>query len=216
VLVDEAKWLGAWLAAQPPEAVYPLCNLGSSTKRFRTVTQPWIDAHLFAPARGEVIHVDRKADDGVDLVGDITDPAFAGELRRRSFQTVLCSNLLEHVDDLAAACALVWSLVPPGGQLVVTGPYRYPIHLDPIDNGLRASPDELAAMFPGAVTTAGAVIRDGTFARYLFRSPGNALDEILRVFTPFVRPRSWLAGMRRWGWLHRRFAASGVVLQRPA
>ena len=215
MLVDEAKWLGAWLAAQPADA-YPLCNLGSSTRRFRTVTQPWIDAHLFARARGEVVHVDRKPDDGVDLVGDITDPAFADALRRRRFATVLCSNLLEHVDDLAAACVRVWSVVPPGGRLVITGPYRYPIHLDPIDNGLRATPDELAAMFPDAVQTAGAVIPDGTFARYLFRSPGNALDEFARVITPFVRPRAWLAGMRRWGWLHRRFAASGVVLLRPA
>jgi hypothetical protein len=209
--------LGRWLAAQPSSDVFPLCNLGSSTRLFRTYEQPWIERFVFGPARvrGEVIHVDRKHAEGVDLVGDVTDAAFHARLAGRQFRTVVCSNLLEHVDDIPATCDLVWSLVREGGYLVITGPYRYPIHLDPIDNGLRANPEQLATMFPGSRRVAGEIVDDHTFARYMFRSPWHVLEEIVRVFTPFRRPRHWVAGMRRWGWFHRRFAASALVLAKP-
>ncbi|MGE0549871.1 MAG: methyltransferase type 11 [Kofleriaceae bacterium] len=218
MLRQEAQWLGSWLAAQPSETVFPLCNIGSSTQRFRSVTQPWIDEHLFAGARAagrSVIHVDRKPEAGVDLVGDVCDPSFVAELEHRRVRTVLCSNLLEHVDDVVGVCGALWNLVPARGNLVISGPYRYPLHPDPIDNGLRASPDELAALFPGAQVIDAALIEDGTFARYLMRSPLVALDELASVFT-FWRGQRWIANLRRWSWLHRRFVAAAVILRKPA
>lgn len=217
MLQDEARWLGEQLAARPPGEVFPLCNLGSSTRAFRQEVQPWIDEHLFARARAaghEVVHVDLKAEDGVDLVGDLGDARFVDALAARRFRAVLCSNLLEHVTDIDEVCRLVWSVVPPGGHLFLSGPYRYPIHHDPIDNGYRPGPAELAARFPGATMLAGAVVADGTFARYLLRSPSIFAGEVARVFTPFVRPAQWTTKMRRWAWLFRRFEATCVVLRK--
>lgn len=218
VLIEEARWIGAWLATQSPQSVYPLCNVGSSTEVFRREQQPWIDRHIFAGARAAghpVVHVDRKEAHGVDLVGDITEPAFAQTLRGAAFRTVLCSNLLEHVTDIDATCEHLLSLVPVGGYLIVTGPQRYPYHLDPIDNGLREEPERLARRFPGTTVSAGATIIDGTYARYMFRSMRHFFTELGEVFSIW-RGRRWAAGMRRWAWLHRRYAVTGLVLERSS
>ncbi len=219
MLKEEAHWLGEQLRSLPPAEVFPLCNIGSSTRVFRETVQPWIDEQLFAPTRAAghtVIHVDLKAEDGVDLVGDIADPAFVDQLASRGFKSVLCSNLIEHVPDAEELCRSLWSVVPAGGLLIVTGPHSYPIHLDPIDNGFRSSPEELAARFPGSTILESAIVSGGTYASQLFSSPAAFFGDLSRVFTPFIRPKQWVSKMRRWAWLNRPFETSCLVLRKDA
>ena len=45
-----------------------------------------------------------------------------------SVSTVVCVSVLEHVDDLGAALAELTRVVAPGGTLVVTVPFLYPVH----------------------------------------------------------------------------------------
>jgi SAM-dependent methyltransferase len=218
MLREEARWLGEQLAAIDPTTLFPLCNLGSSTAQFRTVVQPWIDGQVFAPARAAahaVVHVDLKAADGVDLVGDVGDPELSAELRRRGLRGVLCSNLLEHVDELPAMCRMVWALVPRGGVLVVTVPYRYPRHEDPIDNGFRPTPEELLARFPDGERVVAEIVEDHTYLHYLLATPGRFFGALARGLTPFWRFAQWKVSVRRFGWLHRRFAVSCVVIRKP-
>src|SRR5205085_4736707 len=54
-----------------------------------------------------------------------------------------------HVTDRQIVCAAIWSLLPPGGFLILTVPYRFPYHEDPIDTMFRPSVEELAQLFPG-------------------------------------------------------------------
>ena len=85
-------------------AVSPLLNLGSSTGEFRRTAKPHIQRELFGPlaaAGVAVVHSDLKQADGVDLAGDILDPAVLRDLKARGFRCVLCANLLEHVRDRA-------------------------------------------------------------------------------------------------------------------
>ena len=75
----EAQWLGDRLAEIADGELFPLLNVGSSTGEFRTTVQPHIDAKVFAPLRargGKVLHLDIKAAEGVDIVGDLLDPGF--------------------------------------------------------------------------------------------------------------------------------------------
>ena len=84
MLPEEIEWLAARLPAGPGDGQISL-NLGSSTHHYRTVMQPDIERKIFGPLveRGfKVIHVDRKPDEGVDLVGDLEDPAFVQRLIR--------------------------------------------------------------------------------------------------------------------------------------
>src|SRR2546423_6135898 len=117
---------------------------------FRTQEQPWIDELIFAPARAAgrtVLHLDAKSDEGVDIVADLSDRHAISGLAARGFRSILCSNLLEHVVDRAQIARTLLEILPQGGYLLVSGPYRYPRHSDPFDSMFRPTPSELANVF---------------------------------------------------------------------
>src|SRR5262245_50258062 len=116
MLPEEATWLRRALDAAAPEDLSPLIDLGSSTRHFREVLQPFIARDIFAPlaARGvRVIHCDAKPDDGVDIVGDVLDPGFTARLRATDAHAVLCANMFEHVVDRATLVRALEAIVPP-------------------------------------------------------------------------------------------------------
>ena len=49
------------------------------------------------------------------------------------FQLILCTEVLEHVADWAAALANLRDLLSPGGTLIITCPFVYPLHEEPFD-----------------------------------------------------------------------------------
>ncbi len=230
MLPNEADWLGARMAVLPRERLFPLVNLGSSTAAFRERDQPWIHASLFAApkAAGEVVvHVDLKADDGVDLVGDLADPEVLAAIRARAPRSVLCSNLLEHIerDELPAYCDRVAGLVGPGGYLLMSVPRAFPYHPDPIDTLLRPSVPDLIAMFPGFRLVAGEEViagrvwglLRGNVRRLAAKSARLALGRdrarqpsIAGGTGPSGRLHDWVIP---WAW--RPFVVTCVVLERP-
>src|SRR5690348_4717033 len=148
----ESKWLGERLASISTEDLSPLLNVGSSTQDFRTRQQPYIDQNIFAPLRkrgGTVYHADIKAAPGVDLVGDLLDPAFLAELSKLQIRSAMISNLFEHVTIRQQICDVLMKILPPGGYIFVSGPHRYPYHADPIDTMFRPSIEEMHGHFPG-------------------------------------------------------------------
>ena len=71
---QEAKWLGNFIYGLDADLVFPMLDIGSSSEYFRKIAHPFIDAHLFAPAREKglsVLHSDLEDAPGVDLVGDL-------------------------------------------------------------------------------------------------------------------------------------------------
>lgn len=182
MLPKEARWFVKQAARLGDEALFPMLNVGSHTAEFRAKTQPWIDAELFGPfaARGrEVVHTDIQAAIGVDLVGDLTDPAFQADLKSRRFRSVLCNNLLEHVENPERICRALGEAVTPGGLILLSVPHRFPYHADPIDTMFRPSPEELAKLFPNAEPVIGEKLRCGNLTTYaamrLARNAGAAI-----------------------------------------
>lgn len=157
----EAAWIASRLAAMDAAEVGTILNIGSSTERFRTVQQPWIDELLFAPMRARgirVVHLDRKEADGVDLVADImSDEGNAAASAQRPRTVMLC-NILEHVREPERLARRAFDLVAPGGHLIVSVPRSYPYHADPIDTMYRPSPEEVSALVPDAVLTEGEIL----------------------------------------------------------
>jgi hypothetical protein len=199
MLIEEARWLSAQLEALELRDVFPMCNIGSSTEHFRCIEQPYIDEYLFKPIRArqfEVIHVDTKAAKGVDMVGDLTDPGFMRALSKLRIKSVMCCNLLEHVTDRQLVCGVLQSLVPPGGYLFVTVPYRFPYHEDPIDTMFRPTIDELATLFPSAALRRAAIVRAVRPPHEMSDSRWPRLRMILRACLPFYRPRRWYRVVR--------------------
>lgn len=147
MFIDESVWLEQVLARLKLAPGARLLDIGSSTLAFRTVEQPHIDRHVFAPlrARGvEVSHLDARAEPGVDIVADIATL----EGVRSDYDVAICTSLLEHVVDRRDTTKNICRVVKPGGVLILTVPLRYPIHLDPIDTGFRPSPAELRQLVP--------------------------------------------------------------------
>jgi SAM-dependent methyltransferase len=201
-------------------AVSPLLNVGSSTGEFRAVAKPHIQGGLFGPladAGIEVFHSDLKHADGIDLAGDILDPAVRRDLKARRFKCLLCSNLLEHVRDPAAVAAACEEIVGPGGLILATAPSSFPYHADPIDTGLRPSPHALASLFGRSDQLAAEEVAGPTYAEDL-KARGSTIwkelgQTLLFGLVFFARPKSFAARAHRWRWYARPYKVSIALVR---
>lgn len=195
-------------------------NIGSSTQRFREVDKPHILAELIRPLENigiRLVNCDMRAAEGVDLVGDVLDPEHQKKMQEFRSGLVLCCNLLEHLSDPKSFASACGSLVNSGGFLVVSVPFSFPRHDDPIDNMLRPSPEEIHSMFPGWELRAGKIIKSGSFLTDLLNKE-NGLIILIRsvgaVLLPFLSKGKWIPRAHRLLWLFRPYKISIAVLVR--
>ena len=214
----EARWIAARLLAQSPHELSPLLNVGSSTARFREETQPWITSQLFTPLaeRGvEIVHLDVRGGDGIDLRADLLDPADFARVKLRRYRSLLCCNILEHVSDPALLARRCVELVAPAGLIVVTVPRSYPRHGDPIDTLYRPTPGEAASLFAGASPTDAEIIDVGeSYRDEVRRRPWILLRHVARLPVPFIDRDKWRHSMRKPYWLFHNYQVSAAVLRR--
>ena len=200
--------------------ISPLLNLGSSTRAFRETVKPHIERALFAPLRAagvSVFHSDLKQADGVDLVGDIMDPAVRAELKARGFRTLLIANMLEHVRDRTAVAAACEDIVGPGGLILATVPSSFPYHADPIDTGYRPRPEQLAAAFRNSEPLLAEEVQGRTYQEEIAAQGSSWWREVGRtcgfvLIAPF-RPKSVRARLSRWRWYRRPYAVSLALVR---
>lgn len=196
----------------------PVLNIGSSDLHFRKVVQPYIHEYIFGPLQDkgvEVVHADMKKEEGVDLVGDLNDPAFIRQLTGRKFSCILCSNLLEHVENPRQLCDLLQQIVRPGGYLLVTVPRLYPYHADPIDTKFRPSLKELAALFPLCKVKHEQYIPvRGCHFRQLVHHPKQLFLTVKNWMIPRYGFQVWGKCLQDVPRLFRKFQVSCVVLEK--
>jgi SAM-dependent methyltransferase len=229
MLPAEARWFAQQVATLGDDSLFPMLNVGSHTAEFRSKTQPWIDRYLFRPfaERGrKVVHTDIQNADGVDLVGDLTDPQFLSSVRAMKFRSVFCNNLLEHVPGPEKICHAMAAAVEPGGYLLISVPHRFPYHPDPLDTMFRPSPEELAKLFPKTEIVTHQKLTCGNLSTYAFsrffdnpRAMLGTIGERLRGKTAADRATAEqpkpVAGspLRFLPWLVRPFVQSCLVLR---
>jgi len=218
VLIEESIWLGQHIHGLPADELFPLCNLGSSTGYFRTMQQPHIEQYIFKEAHEKnlsVVHVDLKNAEGVDLSGNILHPEFQEILKRQNFKSVFCSNFLEHVVNPTAVCEAIWNILPPEGFIILSCPYWYPYHEDPIDTLFRPSVDQLISLFPSCKVIASHTISSpNTFWQATTYKFGVPFSRKLRLFLPFYRPYAWWKLIRHWSYSFGIHKASCIILQK--
>ena len=215
---EEAKWLAQTLEQYPAEQLSPLLNLGSSTRRYRTEVCPEIDSYVFAPLqqRGVAVsHCDLKSGEGIDIVGDIFDDLVLNRIRAARFKVVLCNSLFEHVVDPGRLRVVLAQILPPGGLLFVSAPFRYPYHPDPIDNGFRPHLDELREFLaPHFKFERGEILEFGCYLRSLKRTKWLVLRDAYLIFAGIVSRDRWRVLVGNYRFLRSSFAMSCAVLRR--
>lgn len=81
--------------------------------------------------------IDTQAQPGValDAVCAIDEPlpATVETLAGPGFDLILCTEVLEHVLDWPLAWSNLHRLLAPGGRLIITCPFIYPLHEEPYD-----------------------------------------------------------------------------------
>src|SRR5207249_5025580 len=151
-------------------------------------------------------------------------------LKGMHFRSLICSNLLEHVVNPGEIAAAATAAIAIGGLLLVSVPYRFPYHADPIDTMFRPSPVELAELFPGTRIVEQQILSGGNLTTYalgrLFGSPGQFARDLFRKKTGRQASgvRSQVSGVRTDGhqnaprsrlhllrWLLRGFKVSCLV-----
>jgi hypothetical protein len=219
VRIEEASWIGQQVRALG--GIRTVLNLGSGSQRFREVSKPYIQAEIFQPlisAGANVVHSDQHKGAGIDVSGDVFDPEVQARLRALHPDAVLACNIMEHLESRLREGfpGILDTLLRSGGVLVVTVPYSYPYHADPIDTLYRPSPADIAALFPRYAVVASAVIRSGSYGdEFVAGGPLRMSRKVLRMLFPFVRPRRWLSHAHRMMWLFRPYLISAVVLRKP-
>lgn len=147
---EESIWIKGALEDLRNFSVNNVLDVGSSTKKFRTQTQPHIYENVFSPLEEmglSIYYMDKKNEEGIDYVVDVQNVNV--KQIGQKFDLVICSSLLEHVQEPWKVCSSLTDLTQQGGSLLVTVPGSYRCHLDPIDTMFRPSMEELISMFPG-------------------------------------------------------------------
>lgn len=93
--------------------------------------------------------LDKREGPGVDLVSDVV-LEHRGELARQ-FNTAICVETLEHVTDPRQALFRMHSYLAPGGLLILTWCFVYPIHEQ--EDYWRVTPDGLRMLLEKAIFT---------------------------------------------------------------
>jgi hypothetical protein len=211
----DAEWLHKTLAQLDTNQLSPLLNLGSSTREFREVKQPFVHELVFKPLEGrgvKVIHSDIKEGEGVDIACDIFDDAGLARIRALNPKAVLCTHMFEHVTDHNQLAKRILDMLPSGGLFIITVPYSYHYHADPIDTMFRPSPDELAALFPGQEILTREVLIGDTYWSHVKKRPLTLFfRHFFRFFLPFLGMDKWKRSMRKLYWLAHPYKVSAII-----
>lgn len=114
--------LGEWLADVRHAFTGDLLDAGAGNQPYRE----W-----YTPLVKRIVAVDATPADGLAALAFVDQLPF----RDASFDTVLCTEVWEHVQEPAAAAREAFRVLRPGGRLVVTVPFLYPTHEAPYDFG---------------------------------------------------------------------------------
>ena len=176
-----------------------ILNLGSSTQEFREKIQPHIFRNVLLPLdekNVQIYHVDMKQEDGIDLVGDVTDNEFIDKLASLLPSGIICSNMLEHIEERTDFGKAVVDVLPNGSYIFASCPKKYPYHPDPIDTMFRPTVEELAGVFPKTYLIEGEVVACGTWEEKIryecrvnyVRCFYIRIRQIIRLLLSFFKP----------------------------
>jgi len=137
-------YAGYWVRARIDSAIKQhasaahgiLLDVGCGIKPFQKIFSPYVESYIGLEYSPESGYLGNDA----DFCGDAAFLPLADE----SIDTVLCTEVMEHVPNPEKTIEEFARVLRPGGIVITTAPFFFPIH-DAFDF-FRYSPDGLAAM----------------------------------------------------------------------
>lgn len=221
---EEASWIHESLQSlildSQPATIRLILNLGCGTRESREIHKPYIQSMTIDPLLklgAQVVHSDLIQAPGIDLSGNIFDPDFIEVLKKLQPNFIYFCNILEHLPrHLRIRVPFILNeILQSDGYLVITAPYSYPYHPDPIDTMYRPSIDELSALFPTYSVLAASEMNCGSYLEELKRSSTfRIFRKVVRLFFPFIHLNRWLSHAHRFLWIARPYKISCVMLKK--
>jgi 2-polyprenyl-3-methyl-5-hydroxy-6-metoxy-1,4-benzoquinol methylase len=188
---EEAHWIKTVISRIDFRSPTTVLDVGSSNIEFRTVIQPHIHELIHKPLLEggfNVCLLDLKKDESVDIVIDLTSNDLPDSLFSKTYDLIICCNILEHVKERDLFMRNMLRFSHHGTFLMITVPLVYPKHNDPIDTMYRPTVKQLTDFIATyamckLVKSEELVI---TEKEYYVLKPGRKLDYLL------LRSQRWL------------------------
>lgn len=201
---EESSYMQQILRALPDRSFPSSCvNLGCGNINKLKTQKPWIFTNVFDYLMTQdcrVIHTDVTLWPGVDTQADLMNLeslAFTKTLQKPTL--FVLANVLEHIPTGQKTNVMdnIFSCMAPGDYLLVSVPYSYPYHPDPIDTLYRPTSAELIELLP-LDWVHHCVIQAGSFWHDLSgMSLAKKIRKLLKPLWPFCRPRQYLSNLHR-------------------
>jgi glycosyltransferase involved in cell wall biosynthesis len=216
MLLVESEWLRSVIEGLRLPPGTKVLNFGSQRHSILRY-QAYIEENIYRPVarkHWELLNFDLFPGEGVDISGNILNDDCFFDLLHRKFRAVFALNVLEHLTDRVSICSRIEQLVPNGGYLLVSVPFKYPIHNDPIDNLFRPTPDEVMQLFPSCTLVKSDILIDKSFLYYVQRNIYLAVKFILRILTPFYKFSNWKTQVALFPYFFKQFQVTVAVLKK--
>jgi len=216
MLNNEAIWIGENIADLSLNINSVVLNFGSQNQKYNNENKYLMD-YVINPIRTkyQLRNLDLQVGDGIDYSGNLYEEVFFNKMKAIQFDCVLLCNVLEHVTNVEELASRIVELIKPGGYIVFSGPYQYPLHFDPIDNGFRPEIEQVLNLFKEFKLIKGDIITDHTYSFYVLSSFKVFALEFLRVLTPFYRFDKWKrVVLPKLKWWNKNFKATCIIMQK--
>jgi hypothetical protein len=196
---------------------YIAVNLGSGDINNLLLKKPWIEKNIFSHFKKK-INIDKIAFDDIDIVGDLANPSIYKSIKKIECNKIffLC-NVLEHVSSKNRKIIFnnIYACMNSRDELIISVPYDYPYHADPIDTLYRPSPEALSRRI-NLKWQKKIIIESGRYIEEFLRMP--IFKKIRRILKPIwilQKPSSYLHNFHQLFYLFKSYKVSIVYGIKP-
>ena len=141
-----------------------------------------------------------KEDEGIDLVGDLSDENFRRLVKNLKPKLILCNNILMYLNKNTRKelSKILFEILDENGYLIITNSLVFPPSPDPVEAYYRATPEKMyKSLFANFYLIDQNIAKtEYSFYKFLQSKPKLILIKLLRFFMPWYKSKEWWFTMK--------------------